>query len=130
MKRFLLGLGIVLLCGNAANAKNVSWSCKAPRTKSQITIFADKMIKITKDAKVVNYTCYKGFCVNFTDEPEFQMTTHETYELFYHTEPDDAGIYEPRAFRHRYYALVRGDVEPTLLVLHEEDIHTLRCERL
>lgn len=129
LKHLTIILALLMTVGTpATSAEDVSWTCKAPKTKSQYTVFADMMVQITKDGDVLNYTCKTGFCVNFYEDRKLKLTTHTTIELFYNSESVQTGVFKPRAFRERFY--LRFSDGKILIPPSREDIQTLRCERL
>ena len=93
MKQFLLGLGIVLLCGGTTSAAD--WNCKDGYR--QFNIFADKLVVVSKDGDVYKYTCSRaGYCVSIDVGRESEILV-STYRIF-HEKSDNGALTKPKEF--------------------------------
>lgn len=90
MKQFLLGLGIVLLCGSTTSAAD--WNCKD--ANSQFNIFHDKLVVVSKNGNVYEFTCRAGYCVRIDEVLEIAVNI---IRIFY--EKSDNGAWtKPKEF--------------------------------
>jgi len=91
VKQFLLGLGIVLLCGSTTSAAD--WNCKDGNR--QFNIFADKLVVVSKAGDVYKYTCSKaGYCVSIEVGSEITVTTKR---IFYE-KSNNGALTKPKEF--------------------------------
>ena len=91
MKQFLVGLGIVLLCGSTTSAAD--WNCKDGNR--QFNIFADKLVVVSKDGDVYKYTCSRaGYCVRIKVGSESEISVN-TYRIFYE-KSDNGALTKPK----------------------------------
>ena len=91
MKHFLLGLGIVLLCGSTTSAAD--WNCKS--VNQQFNIFPDKLVLVSKFGDVFKYTCSAGYCVSIEFHAGDILVT--TKRIFYEKSDNGAWI-KPKEF--------------------------------
>ncbi len=101
MKQFLVGLCIALLCGSTASAAD--WNCKAG--KWQYNIFSEKLVVVTEDGDVYNYTCRSDYCVWMKRDGNIQVATSR---IFY--EKDNGRRIKPKEVLSTFFLHENNDV--------------------
>ena len=123
MKQFLLGLGIVLLCGSTTSAAD--WNCKDGNR--QFNIFADKLVVVSKDGDVYKYTCRADYCVRIDVGSEDISVA--TIRIFYE-KSDNVAWANPKEFlSSSFFRLNNNEI---IILPWTDNVATpfVKCEKL